>query len=193
MQYPRRVSTTLPYLVFSREADIDYLLARMIHFLGHGFIGRAGFFAHQACEKYMKAVMVQNTGAYLETHKLPKLASACSEFEAYFAKQSTITTLRIFDTFEQVGRYGGAANFDPLATVARGKKITAGTTLWLGHYLDLLDEFAFKITGMLGHTLKPILEDDTQHSWLLATWKGDRPLKLVLTQQNSYFKELTDC
>jgi hypothetical protein len=53
------VPTDLPFTAFSMEADRDYLLARMISFLGGGFHSRAGFLGQQACEKYMKALTVQ--------------------------------------------------------------------------------------------------------------------------------------
>jgi HEPN domain-containing protein len=55
---PKLVKTEMPFWSFSKEADTDYLLARMINFLGAGFHSRAGFFAQQACEKYMKALMI---------------------------------------------------------------------------------------------------------------------------------------
>ena len=56
---PKLIKTDFPFTFISMEADLDYLLARMIHFLGAGFHARAGYFAHQACEKYLKALSVE--------------------------------------------------------------------------------------------------------------------------------------
>jgi len=103
-------STDFPFAVFSMEADTDYLLARMIHFLGAGlFHSRAGFFAQQACEKYLKAFSVQKTGSFLETHNLKTLAEFCEPHDSYFCEAETRRVLEQFDLFDQIGRYGGAA------------------------------------------------------------------------------------
>lgn len=51
---PPIIKTDVPFVVFSFEADADYLLARMIVFLGAAFQGKAGYFGQQACEKYLK-------------------------------------------------------------------------------------------------------------------------------------------
>ena len=112
---PPIIKTALPFPVFSLEADRDYLLARHINILGAGFHSRAGYMAQQACEKYMKAVTVQASGDYLQTHQLILLAEHCAKIDPYFAAASTIKALKVFDEFEQVGRYGAAANFDPKA------------------------------------------------------------------------------
>jgi hypothetical protein len=58
------IQTDMPFPVFSMEADTDYLLARLVNFLGSSFHSRAGFFAQQACEKYMKALSVQRDQSY---------------------------------------------------------------------------------------------------------------------------------
>jgi hypothetical protein len=87
------VQTDQSFGVFTKEADTDYLLARMINFLGAGFYGRTGFFAQQACEKYMKALMVERTRTYLETHNLKDLAAQCVPYEPYFADAKTLAIL----------------------------------------------------------------------------------------------------
>jgi HEPN domain-containing protein len=186
------VRTTLPFVAFSHEADRDYLLARMITFLGGGFHSRAGFFAQQACEKYMKAVMVQQSSSYLQTHKLMELAEACAMFEPYFGEADTNATLQAFDYFDQVGRYGAAANYDPLAQDTIELK-TAGVSIWTEDHLDRLDGFVHKTRGLLDFTtttltdsLKAIVDMDRK-SMLLATWQGKQPLRVVLTKKNRYF------
>jgi HEPN domain len=101
--------------IFSTEADTDYLLARLIHFSGSSFQGRAGYFAHQACEKYLKALSVQMDGSYRESHKLLELAKLCEPYGSFFVDTETLRILRQFDVFDQVGRYGAAANYDPVS------------------------------------------------------------------------------
>jgi HEPN domain-containing protein len=194
--------TDFPFAVFSMEADKDYLLARMIHFLGPGFHARAGFFAHQASEKYMKAITVQNRGEYLETHNLKLLGDACAEFDPYFSEKETLRILEQFDLFDQVGRYGGAANFDPLSagkhtggisvTVAPGVKV-AGLMIWTEKHLDDLDSFVFKTRSLLDHEkgkfndgLKSILTRN-RNDMLVRTWSGKQPLRVILTKKNRYF------
>jgi HEPN domain-containing protein len=97
-------STDFPFTVFSMEADTDYLLARMIHFLGAGFHSRTGFFAQQACEKYLKAFSVQKTASFLETHNLRTLAEFCEPHDSYFSEAETCRILEQFDLFDQIGR-----------------------------------------------------------------------------------------
>jgi HEPN domain-containing protein len=186
--------TDFPFAVFSHEADQDYLLARMINFLGGGFHSRAGFFAQQACEKYMKAVMVQETRAYIVTHKLLEIAAACATFNSYFAEADTIRILEKFDYFDQVGRYGAAANYDPLAQDKIEIK-TAGVMVWSDAHLGELDAFVFKARGLLDFTkssftdsLKAILGKDRRNV-LLGTWKAKQPLRVVLTKENRYFRD----
>ena len=197
------IKTEMPFWMFSKEADTDYLLARMINFLGAGFHSRAGFFAQQACEKYMKALTVQRDGTYLETHNLKELAALCVPYDPYFALTNTRQILERFDMFDQVGRYGGAANFDPLST---GKSVggnwmaaspgtdIAGAFIWYQAYLDDLDGFVFKARSFLNFSnasyddgLKSILERN-RRSALLVTWSGKEPLRVVLTKGNRFFK-----
>jgi len=185
--------TNLPFPVFSDEADSDYILARMIHFLGGGFHSRAGFFAQQACEKYMKALLVQETKSYIPTHKLLDLAAACAALDVYYAETSMLQILRNFDYFDQVGRYGAASTYDPLSIDAQEIK-SVGVSIWRGSYINDLDGFVFKTRGKLDFerenytdSLKSILAMD-QQNLLVAEWKGEQPIRVVLTKQNSYFR-----
>jgi hypothetical protein len=197
------VKTDMPFAVFSMEADTDYLLARMINFLGAKFHSRTGFFSQQACEKYMKALSVQGNGAYAETHNLIELATYCEPYDSYFADKDAKRILEQFDLFDQVGRYGGAAKFDPLAkgkmvggksmNIAPGVQV-AGASIWLGSYLQDLDSFVFRTRSLLDFTkirfddgLKSIL-DRNRRSALMATWRGKTPLRVVLTKDNRYFR-----
>jgi len=129
--------TNLPFSVFSDEADSDYILARMIHFLGGGFHSRAGFFAQQACEKYMKALLVQETKSYIPTHKFLDLAAACAALDMYYAETSTLQILGNFDYFDQVGRYGAASTYDPLSIDTQEIK-AVGVSIWRGSYIMIL-------------------------------------------------------
>jgi HEPN domain-containing protein len=195
--------TQKPFWTFTREADTDYLLARMINSLGAAFHSRAGFFAQQACEKYMKALTVEREGGYLETHKLKELAALCEPYDPYFSETNTKHILERFDMFDQVGRYGAAANYDPLSQgkAVGGNALTigtevelAGTFIWFPAWIDDLDGFVFKARSLLdfGRTsyddgLKSILENNGR-SVLLVTWAGAIPLREVLTRGNRYFR-----
>jgi HEPN domain-containing protein len=200
---PKFKRTNMPFTVFSMEADYDYLLARLISFLGGGFHSRAGFFAQQACEKYMKALAVQRNGTYLETHKLFDLAEKCEPYGTIFSEAETKRILDQFDIFDQIGRYGGAAKFDPLSkgkTVGgRSIKVSpvvqiAGAWIWTPKHLHDLDAFVFHARAFLdfekakfGDGIKSVL-DNNRASPLLALWEFPMPLREVLTKNNSYFK-----
>jgi hypothetical protein len=202
MAPPKITKADFPFTFFSMEADKDYLLARMIHFTGGAIHSRAGFFAQQACEKYMKALSVQETNAYIETHKLLDLAAACEPFDAYFSQQDTKRVLDQFDMFDQVGRYGGAANFDPMS---KGKMISgaqfhpsptlhiAGAFVWQGSYLFDLDAFVFNVRRDLNFQKQPGLDglksvvENNKNSYLVATWHFPVSLHQILIHQNAYF------
>jgi HEPN domain-containing protein len=96
MATPKMVKTDMPFPVFSTEADTDYILARIVHFLGGKFGSRAGFFGQQCCEKYMKALSVQHDGTYIETHSLLALATKCEVYGAYFSAAETKRVLEQF-------------------------------------------------------------------------------------------------
>jgi len=199
---PKRITIDKPFTIFSTEADKDYLLARMVSFLGGGFHSRAGYFGHQACEKYLKALSVQRDGTYAETHKLLDLAGICAPFYEFLGHELATKDLKLFDVFEQVGRYGAAATFDPLS---RGKPLEglqfypseelqiAGAAIWTEDHLRRLDRFVYNARGYLDFG-KADYDDsfvsillDNQRSMMVSLWRGPIPLKEVLTRQNAYF------
>jgi HEPN domain-containing protein len=197
------IQTAMSFSVFSLEADRDYLLSRWINFAGAGFHSRAGFFAQQACEKYLKALNVQKDGGYFETHNLKELAAACEAYDPYFSSTETLRILERFDLFDQIGRYGGAAKFDPLS---KGKSVggqsiqvdpglqIAGASMWSDEHLDDLDGFVFKTRSFLDFSkikyddnLKSVLERNGKNI-LVSLWQGHPPIRIVLTKKNRYFK-----
>lgn len=184
----------MPFWAFSREADVDYLLARSLHFTGIAFQGRAGFFAHGACEKYMKAITVQGGEGYIETHKLLELAKECEKYADHFAEPETVSLLNDLDAFDQVGRYGMAANFDPHAQT-NDQFQTAGVMVWRSAYLRGLDKFVYQTRALFdfkngeGHDLLKSILSNNRQSMMVKEWKGRRPLIVVLTKENQYYKK----
>jgi HEPN domain-containing protein len=194
--------TEMSFFLFSHEADLDYLLARMVSFLGGGFHGRAGYLGAQAFEKYLKALSVQHDGGYLETHKLLDLAEAIEPHYSFLNEQECKDDLAAFDMFDQVGRYGAAAKFDPLSQgrnvagqqlVAGAGVQIAGARAWTPQHLHRLDRFVFNARRHLNYStagiadgLVCILAGDQTHI-LTALWKGPVGLKEVLTRDNTYF------
>lgn len=196
------IRTDMPFTVFSLEADKDYLLARLISSLGGPFHNRAGYFGHQACEKYLKALSVQHDGTYAETHKLHELAEICAPSYEFLNQGGAARDLELFDVFEQVGRYGAAANFDPLS---KGRPIEgmqffpsddlqiAGASVWTEAHLKSLDRFVYWARGHLD--FRKVNYDDNFVSILLndernvmvGLWHGPIPLVEILTKGNSYF------
>jgi len=151
----------------------------------------------------MKALSVQRNATYAETHKLLDLAKLCESYGAYFTNKETLRILEQFDLFDQIGRYGAAANFDPLfkgssvgglsLNVPAGGQI-AGAWVWASGYMQDLDSFVFHARAYLDFKkanfddgLKSVLENN-QRSRLVATWSFPVPLWQILTVRNAYFK-----
>ena len=189
----KTVTTDKPFTVFSLEADRDYLLARLINFSGNGFASRAGYFAQQACEKYLKAFLVQESKGYLKTHNLIELATAASQFDQQFSDAGFLKKLKIFDDFREVGRYGGEASHDPYSKKEEGF-VTAGVCVWEGSYIEMLDELASTIRAKLnfnsvGWTDSLIaIQQGDQKDFLVSTWKLPIPLIEVLVTRNGFYK-----
>ena len=189
----KTVETDLPFTVFSMEADYDYLLARWVHFAGGGFQFRAGFFAQLACEKYMKAITLQARKQYLETHRLLELADECSRLDPMFNHPEARKTLAKLDVFDQLGRYGAAANYDPYAKKSPQLE-TAGVRYWDQTYLHDLDRFVFNARSKLDFksanfddALTSILNRNDK-SMFVSIWRGQPTLEVVLTRENRYFR-----
>ncbi|MGL5167311.1 MAG: HEPN domain-containing protein [Afipia sp.] len=201
-KHPKAIKPDFGPSVFALEADKDYLTARMINSLGQSLGSRAGFFGQQACEKYLKAVSIQFKGEYLETHQLSVLASHCEDVLPFLTEQAAKDDLSKFDLFEQIGRYGAAAKFDPLS---KGKSVggmdvtiddqvnVAGMWVWTAAHVEVLDKVVYFIRGHLDFANMPY--DDNLHSivvnnernLLVSTWNGPPTIYDVLTTGNSYF------
>lgn len=181
--------------IFLVEADHDYIIARLISFTGlGGFSRRAGYFAQQALEKYLKALSVQLGGEYLKSHNLKDLAAHCAQFDTDFTEKELIEHLTIFDDFTEVGRYGGAASYDPHA-IKTPEIQSWGASSWHEEYRALLDGLVFFIRGKLdtdkmGFTdsLQAILKED-QANLLVGSWQLPTKLREVLTAGNTHFKQ----
>lgn len=192
----------MPFSVFSNEADTDYLLARMISSLGGSFQGRAGYFGHQACEKYLKALSVQHHKSYAETHNLIALANYCETHYAFLKDARAKDDLGLFDAFDQVGRYGAAAKHDPLSkgtplagfqTYPTNDLQIAGAWIWTENHLKSLDRIVFNMRTKLDFEaikyndgLLSIMTENKLSS-RVSLWDGPTPIKDVLMKNNDYF------
>lgn len=179
--------------IFLVEADKDYIIARLISFTGPGFAGRAGYFAQQALEKYLKALLVQHCGEYFKSHNLKDLAAHCAQFDNDFIEKELIEHLTISDDFIEVGRYGGAASYDPHAVRTPEVQVW-GVGFWREEYRAILDGLVFFIRGKLdigkmgfADSLQAILKED-QANLLVGSWKLPIKLHEVLTAGNTRFK-----
>jgi hypothetical protein len=201
-KHPKVIKPDFGPSVFALEADKDYLAARMINSLGQSLASRSGFFGQQACEKYLKAVSVQFKGEYIETHQLSVLASHCEEVLPFLKEQAAKDDLDKFDLFEQIGRYGAAAKFDPLSKGERvgGMKIwigdqvnLAGMWIWTAAHIEILDKLVYFIRGHLDFPSMPFDDGlysiliNNDRSSLVSSWKGPPAIYDVLTTGNSYF------
>jgi HEPN domain-containing protein len=183
-----------PFIIFSTEADRDYILARMLHYTGTAFITRTAFFANQALEKYLKAISVQYFKRYKNTHDLIELAAIAAEAQPYFTHPQLLKNLHNFNEYREVGRYGGAANFDPRAGKFQGRD-AFGVLMWPENNLEILDGTVHRMRSYLEYNehglsdpLKAILEGN-KSSQFSGTWTLDTSLKSVLTRDNNLFKD----
>lgn len=188
------IDTNKPFPAFSLEADRDYLLARLINFSGAGFAPRTGYFGQQAIEKYMKAFLVQNSEKYLKTHDLLDLANECGKVDKDFIDPEFLKDIKIFDDFEEIGRYGGEAFHDPYSKKTPDFE-TAGVYSWAEGDIRILDEVVHLIRGKLDYkkvsfsdSLLAIL-DDSKVDFLAIEWKLPIRLSEILTTGNNYFKK----
>lgn len=136
--------------------------------------------------------MLQAAGKYSEGHKLLDLRMICAEHDSFFKDDEIVESLRIFDEFEQVGRYGAAANFDPGAKTTADFK-TSGVMMWSENYIDKLDRFVFETRGRLdfkkvgyGDSFSAVLNGGKK--MFASSWNLKPPLPVVLTRDNKYFK-----
>lgn len=191
---PKRVTTNLPWQAFGMEADRDYLLARWIHSSGGTFHSRAGFFAQQACEKYMKAEMVKSTGAFLKTHRLHKLADECATRDPMFNHKKLREAITVFDDFAELGRYGGFAGKNHANVEVDPGVEVVGAYMWRSSDIRLLDEFAFNIRRKFEYAADRFPDQfaaiiEGRDCMLSDQWRGQPSLKDVLLTQNPLFAE----
>lgn len=189
------MSVPWPFTTFSFEADRDYILARWIAFAGGGFQSRAGFHAHQACEKYLKALTVQAAGNYLHTHRLSELASFAAHHHPAMDAPAAKADLARFDSFEEVGRYGAASRYDPLSKAASTSGVTvAGLWQWDSSYVHALDQVVFNMRRYLNHAAANVPDSfalvlaKSGTTRFEGDWKGSPSIYDVLTRGNASFK-----
>jgi hypothetical protein len=183
----------MPPWMFAIEGDRSYILARLIYFAGGDFAGRAGYLGQMALEMYLKAISVAHDNTYKEIHKLLELAEYCARFDAEFTDKDLLDGLKLFDNFDQVGRYGGAAKFDPHAKKTDEFEVS-GVVLSPSGTLEQLDQLVYTIRGKLDFSkswftndLRAILTGD-KTARIVAAWTLPIPIRDVLTTNNRYFR-----
>lgn len=199
-------------------ADIDYLIARLL--LHTGFIYPVLFHSHQAIEKYLKALMLQEKKHYLNTHSLKRLINKIKDTEVFTVHE--IKRLKqlcsSLDKQYEASRYGGEARYNFFVNIAqlfirknkKERKATkkdgfkvAGIIMLSPNHLKKLDETISiirpKIKKETNH-LRAIIEgnpnDSLAKNWRLSV-KDDQNkrllainIKSILSPRNDYLEEL---
>lgn len=190
------ITTEFSAFDFVDLADKDYVAARLLTFAGKPLWRLASYHSHQAIEKYLKSLLVQEEGGYLETHELAKLAKHVGQHFAGLDNKKYLKSLEKFDEPEQVTRYGPFANYDPLSKIEHDKFQTKGVFVWSDIFIKELDQIVFEARGLIDYSsqqkrdgLKAILDENKEHI-LVAGWKlpGISALD-ILTSHNDYFKK----
>lgn len=184
------------YLEMVRLADKDYIGARLLTFSGKAMWPLAAFHSHQALEKYLKALLIQETGEFQQIHNLKKLRKLCEKINDLFKEEEVGVLLEELDLPEQVVRYGPFASYDPLSKEEKGKFKTKGVFAWTDLYIKDLDKLVFKIRNLIDFSgdedrdsLKAVLKNNLQND-LVAEWKlPNISIKDVLTSDNDFFKQ----
>lgn len=188
--------TDFPALEFVDLADQDYIAARLLTFSGKPLWRLAAYHSHQAIEKYLKSLIIQLTGGYLETHELIKLAKCACRYFSDLNNTDYVKSLEKFDEQEQVSRYGPFAKYDPLSKVERGQFQTKGVYVWSDNYILDLDRIVYETRRFVEYNsqherdgLKAILNENKNHK-LIVGWKLPHISILdILTSHNNYFKK----
>lgn len=174
-------------------ADKDYLTARLLTFAGKPMWRGAVYHSHQAIEKYLKALLVQDNASYLESHKLIELASLAGEKNSSIKNEEFMKLLEIFDQPEQITRYGPFANYDPSAVSIPGKYKTKDVFTWTDKNIIALDKAVYTARSLIdfdtnenADNLGVILQD--KNTYFVSGWKlPGISLKDILISHNDYF------
>lgn len=227
--YEKLISTILPKKVGNivdsdkpadflvNIADIDYLTARLL--LHTGFVYPILFHSHQAIEKYLKALLIQEKISYPATHSLKELIKKTINSRLF--TEDEIKKLKkkcsLLDKQYETSRYGGEARYNFFINIVRlfvienqkerkatendGFKIGEITVL-LPNHAETLDEIVAiirpKIKKSINH-LRDII--DNKNGFLLQGWKLSITnnkngeilpinIKSILLPKNNYIKEL---
>lgn len=130
---------------FAIEACRCYFTSRYVYLGGMSLMNGSGFFAHGAIEQYLKAVILTANGTkvkevYNLRHNLKKLRELAFELtnDTELDSEMFKTAMEYFDPFDQVGRYGSNANYDPLAQ-SSDMLTSTGVSVWQPDYMPHLD------------------------------------------------------
>ena len=211
------INTDKPADFFVHLADIDYLTARLL--LHTGFIYPVLFHSHQALEKYLKAILVQEKKGYLGIHSLKRLINKTKKTELFNIQE--IKRLRricdLLDKQYETARYGGETKYNFFVNIIQifvrenrkerkaiekdGLRV-AGIIMLPPNHLKTLDEAIATIRPKIKKTvnhLKAIIEEDPE-DLLVKGWKfsfkNDEEKKLLalniksLLVPNDYLEEL---
>ena len=190
----RVIKTEFSALNFVDLADRDYIAARLLTFTGEPLWRMAAYHSHQAIEKYLKSLLVQEEQSYVETHKLIELSELAGKHFSDLREKDYTKSLELFDQPEQIIRYGPFANFDPLSKVEPGKFQTKDVFAWSDIFIKDLDKTVFITRGQVDFTsqenrdgLKAILEGNMGNK-ILAGWKlPGISVVDILTSHNDFF------
>lgn len=187
---------------FAIEAARSYFTARFVYLGGMSLMNGAGFFAHSAIEQYQKAIICKFDPSKSKNisdikHNLKELRKITYEvtgnelFNTDYMKQ----LIEDYDAFDQVGRYGANAKFDPLAK-KEASFSTKGVSIMTLDSINQLDYFVMVCRKLI--TITPINMDVIDQaksrntkSVLWTNWHlNEITPDDVLTYDNAYFKNM---
>ena len=198
-------------------ADIDYLTARLL--IHTGFVYPILFHSHQAIEKYLKVVLMQEKIPYPNIHSLKKLINKVRNSKLF--TKDEIKKLKekcnLIDKQYETSRYGGEARYNFFVNIVRlfvienqkERKATkkdgfrvAGMIMFPPNYIETLDEIIAiirpKINKNVNH-LKEIIDDKDgflSQGWKLSVTDDESKkilpinIKSILLPKNNYIEEL---
>lgn len=96
---------------FLFQADQEYLAARLLLNAGAAISTKGTYHAHTALELILKAYIAQQLDEMVSGHDLEKLAVKAGEAQnPYFTDIEIIEKLKLFNPYQQLGRYGANSN-----------------------------------------------------------------------------------
>jgi HEPN domain-containing protein len=180
------------------DADEAYLSARLLNLAG--LHTKSAYMAHLAVELYLKLLIAETRKLTLKDlremgHDLKDLLKQCRDSLNDKEIESLRPLIEEFDDYDQVGRYGPNATFDPNKKKGQGFMTRGGIVQ--DNYLHKLDRIVAVLRSKVSaatsnqgdRTIENIKSRNAKHA-INQDWKLETPASAVLSTDNDQYQQL---